>query len=162
MRNGKQNNPKKHYQLDDNYSTPKEAFDLLFKHINVKNKKVWFPFYNEGRINTFNFDCEVIHEEKDFFDTNTKCDYIIDNPPYSIKQKVFERLLCLQTPFAMLVPMDTLERQYFINLMKDEDLSIIIPYERYKFLNNNKKTSMPFKTIWICVDCKLDKQIIFE
>lgn len=160
MRTGKQSQPRK--TLDDNYSTPKEAFDLVFKYLDVKDKRVWSPFYNDGQLIKYNFDCELIHEDKDFFKTNVNCDFIIDNPPYSIKHKVFERLILLNKPFAMLVPMDTMERQYFITLMKDKDLSIIIPYQRYKFFNNNASTTMPFKTIWVCVGCKLNKQIIFE
>ena len=52
MRSGKQQKP---ILINDNYSTYKHSFDLLFKYIDVVNKNIWFPFYNEGVINSYNF-----------------------------------------------------------------------------------------------------------
>jgi hypothetical protein len=160
MRKGK--NEKQFKIKNDNYTTHESAFNLLFSYINVKDKKVWFPFYNEGIINSYKFDCDIIHNQSDFFETKVEYDYIIDNPPYSIKQKVFERCIELGKPFALLVPIDTLERQYISKLFKDKDFTIIIPKERFNFLNNNVKTTMAFKTCWFCVGFNLDKQIIFS
>jgi hypothetical protein len=160
MRKGK--NEKQFKIKNDNYTTHESAFNLLFSYINVKDKKVWFPFYNEGIINSYKFDCDIIHYQSDFFETKVEYDYIIDNPPYSIKQKVFERCIELGKPFALLVPIDTLERQYISKLFHDKDFTIIIPYERFNFINNNVKTTMAFKTCWFCVGFNLDKQIIFS
>ena len=160
MRKGK--NEKQFKIKNDNYTTHESAFNLLFSYINVKDKKVWFPFYNEGIINSYKFDCDIIHNQSDFFETKVEYDYIIDNPPYSIKQKVFERCIELGKPFALLVPIDTLERQYISKLFHDKDFTIIIPYERFNFINNNVKTTMAFKTCWFCIGFNLDKQIIFS
>jgi hypothetical protein len=159
MRKGKQEKP---LTINDDYSTYRDAFDLLFKYIDVANKNVWFPFYNDGLIHSYNFSCNMIHNRNDFFETKIEYDYIIDNPPYSIKQKIFERCIELGKPFALLVPIDTLERQYISKLMIDKDFTIIIPYERYNFINNNCKKTMPFKTCWFCVGFGLGKQIIFN
>jgi hypothetical protein len=160
MRKGK--NEKQFKIKNDNYTSYESAFNLLFSYINVKDKKVWFPFYNEGIINSYKFDCNIIHNQSDFFETKVEYDYIIDNPPYSIKQKVFETCIELGKPFALLVPIDTLERQYISKLFKDKDFTIIIPYQRFNFINNNVKTTMAFKTCWFCVGFNLDKQIIFQ
>jgi hypothetical protein len=160
MRKGK--NEKQFKIKYDNYTSYESAFNLLFSYINVKDKKVWFPFYNEGLINSYKFDCDIIHNQSDFFETKVEYDYIIDNPPYSIKQKVFETCIELGKPFALLVPIDTLERQYISKLFKDKDFTIIIPYQRFNFINNNVKTTMAFKTCWFCVGFNLDKQIIFQ
>ena len=52
----------------DNYSTQKEAFDLLFKYIDIKkDDKVWFPFYNEGLINQYEFQFKMITLKLIFF-----------------------------------------------------------------------------------------------
>lgn len=159
MRKGK--NEIQHKVKNDNYTTYESAFNLLFSYIHVKDKKVYFPFFNEGLINSYTFECKVIHQDTDFFETTIEFDYIIDNPPYSIKQKVFEKCIELNKPFALLVPIDTLERQYISKLFKDKDFTIIIPKQRYNFINNGLKTTMAFKVCWFCVGFNL-KPIIFE
>ena len=148
---------------NDDYSTPIEAFQLIFKYVD-KSQKVWCPFFNDGSLVNHLESLEVnyIHSNTDFFTYEPDFEILIDNPPYSIKQKVFERCIALDKPFALLVPMDTLDRQYFSKLFKDKDITIIIPIKRYNFVSNEKKTSVPFKCIWICCNFKLDKQIIFE
>ena len=51
----------------DDYSTQKEAFDLLFKYVKIgKDDKVWFPFYNEGLINQYEFPFQMIRTTTDF------------------------------------------------------------------------------------------------
>lgn len=147
----------------DDYETEKEAFDLLFKYIDVKkDDKVWFPFFCNNLIKSYTFHFEMIHNNSDFFHTNIEFDYIIDNPPYSCKEKVIRRCIELNKPFCLLLPIDTLERQYISTLFKDKDLTIIIPKKRWRFINNNSKVTMPFKTCWFCVGFNLNKQIIFE
>lgn len=147
----------------DNYETTKEAFDLLFKYIDIKkNKKIWAPFYCEGLIKSYTFPFEMIHTTTDFFDTDIEFDYIIDNPPYSIKEKVIKKCIELGKPFCLLLPIDTLERKYISTLFKDKDFTIIIPKKRWKFINNNSKVTMPFKSCWIVCGFGLERQIIFE
>jgi len=144
---------------DDNYNTPPEAFDLIFSYI-PRDKKVWCPFYNNGDL-SIPKDIDVIHENKDFFAyVPEKWDYIVDNPPYSIKKQIFERCLSLGKPFALLVPFDSLERQYVSSMLKHNDFTVIIPHTRYKF--NEMSFTPPFKCVFICVGFNLGRQIIFE
>jgi len=157
MRQGKQTKcPKK----DDDYSTPREAFELLFDYI-PRDKWVWSPFFMNGADLNMPKDILIIHEHRDFFDYQPyNFEYIIDNPPYSKKQQIFERCETIGKPYALLVPFDTLERQYMNEIMKTKDVSIIVPHKRYKF--NSNKVTMPFKSVWICVGFNLNKQMIFE
>tara|TARA_R110000822_G_scaffold197009_2_gene334959 strand:+ start:497 stop:973 length:477 start_codon:yes stop_codon:yes gene_type:complete len=158
MRTAKQNNPS--IKKDDNYSTLEPAFDLLFKYIDIHDKTIWSPFWNEGLISTYSF--TPIHKNVDFFTFDPEFDYIIDNPPYTIKQKIFERCIELDRPFALLVPIDTMERQYISKLFKDKDFTIIIPQKRFNFIKKETKVTVPFKTCWFCYGFGLDKQIIFD
>ena len=59
----------------------------------------------------------------DFFTISVPdCDYIISNPPYSLKYEVFARLFDIGKPFAMLVGIVGLfESQKRFNLFKDND-----------------------------------------
>ena len=104
----------------------------------------------------------MIHTNSEFFETNIEYDYIIDNPPYSCKEKVIRKCIELNKPFCLLLPIDTLERKYISNLFKDEDFTVIIPKKRWKFINNGSKVTMPFKTAWFTIGFGLKRQIIFE
>ena len=162
MRKGK--NEYNFREKRDDYNTPIEAFQLIFKYVD-KSQKVWCPFFNDGSLSNHlnTLGVNYIHSNTDFF-TYEPEEYncIVDNPPYSIKQKVFERCIALEKPFALLVPMDTLDRQYFSKLFKDKDFTIIIPKTRYNFVSNEKKLTPAFKCIWICCKMNLLQQIIFE
>lgn len=156
MRSGK--NTKTKFKTDD-YSTPVEAYELLFNYI-PRDKTNWDPFYCDGLLNVPT-DTTFIHKNKDFFTYEpTKYDFIVSNPPYSIKQKVFERCETIGKPYALLVPFDSIERQYMNNIMKTKDVSVIIPKTRYKF--NENKFTPPFKAVWVCIGFNLNKQLIFE
>ena len=160
MRKGKQET---YLNRCDNYETTKDVFNVLFKYIKVESdKKVWLPFYCNGLIDTYEFDFKPIFTKTDFFETNVEYDYLIDNCPYSIKQKVFERCVDLGKPFVLIVPIDTLERGYISKLLKEKDLTVIIPNTRFKFIHTGSTVTMPFKTCFFCVGFGLNKQIIFD
>ena len=94
---------------NDEFYTPRYAIEPLVKHIN-KEAKIWCPFDKTESLivqrfleNGNNVVCSHIDEGKDFFFHNEDCDYIISNPPYSLKNEVFERLFAIGRPFDMLV-----------------------------------------------------------
>ena len=145
----------------DDFNTPVEAWELIKKYITITGKKVWLPFFNDGDI-TFSHN-DIIHQEKDFFDyAPDNFDYIIDNPPFSIKQQVLERCLSLKKPFALLLPIETLERKYFNKLVRGRDFTMIIPNKRYNFRGGNNKKNVMFKSCWYTFGFDFDKQLIFE
>ena len=151
-------NSKTKFKTDD-YVTPKESYELLFQFIN-RDKINWDPFYCDGKLNVPE-DTTFIHENKDFFEYEPIAyDHLISNPPYSKKQKIFERCETLGKPYALLVPFDSLERQYLNTIMKTRDVTVVIPRKRFKF--NDNKFTPPFKSIWVCVGFGLGKQLIFE
>ena len=160
MRKGKQET---YLNRCDDYETEKEAFDLLLKYIDIKkDDKVWFPFFCNNLIKSYTFPFKMIHTTTDFFDTNIEYDYIIDNPPFSIKEKIIRKCIELNKPFCLLLAVDTLERQYISTLFKDKDFTVIIPKKRWKFINNGSKVTVGFKTCWFCIGFGLQRQIIFE
>lgn len=151
------------FKKNDNYSTPFEAWELIFKYIKCRDK-VWCPFYNDGNLSLHldKLKINYIHINKDFF-TYEPDDWscVIDNPPYSNKQQVIERLELLKKPYAILIPIDSLERKYMNKILKNKlDYTIIIPSIRYSFKEG--KVTPPFKTVWFCVGFGLGDKIIFD
>lgn len=162
------------YQVDcskNDYNTPIEAWELLLSRLKDTRVTFWLPFFNDGSIKKEiqqRYNINIIHKKKDFFSYEpSKYDVIADNPSYCHKELVFKRCLELGKPFALLVPMETIERKYFAEKFRsDNKLQVIIPKKRYEFENSYKDSSgkIPFKSVWICHRMELTSKnnIIFE
>ena len=148
----------------DDFQTPPKAWELFQKYVDLKDYVVWSPFYMKGEL-TLKHD-HIIHQEEDFFAYEPEFyNCIVDNPSFSNKQQVFERIQGLGCPYALLLPLDTLERVYFKKHMELEpDFTIIIPKERYNFKGKDGKTQTnnSQKTCWFCFGWNLAKEIIFD
>ncbi|WP_338970819.1 hypothetical protein [Spiroplasma endosymbiont of Labia minor] len=105
----------------DHVETPKWVVQDMYKRINInKYKNIWLPFNHlesefrqEALANKLHYDATHIFDDlqNDFFRINPpdNCDLIISNPPFSIQNKILERLFNLNIPFAMLLPLRSLE-----------------------------------------------------
>ena len=91
------------------------------------------------------YDVRVSHLESgvDFFNPEqTKgnqewCEYIVSNPPYSLKAKVFEQLFNIGKPFAMLVGVVGLfESQNRFNMFKDNTFEIMYLNKRVAYFKD--------------------------
>lgn len=108
-----------------------------------------------------------IDNGEDFFEMKVpKCDYIISNPPYSIKTEILQRLFEIDKPFAMLVGVVGLfESQRRFNMFKDNRFGIIYLNKRVSYFKdyNDPKPSLnpPFSSVYVCHKM-LPKQICFE
>lgn len=94
------------------------------------------------------------------------CDFIISNPPYSLKAEVFDRLFQIGKPFAMLVGVVGLfESQKRFNMFKTHDFEIMYMNKRISYFKDyaEQKPSLnpPFSSVYVCKDI-LPKQIVFE
>ena len=103
----------------------------------------------------------------DFFKIEPpKCDYIISNPPFSLKQQVFQRLFEIGMPFAMLVGVVGLfESQTRFEMFRDNDFELMYFNKRISFFKDyaDQKPSFnpPFSSVYVCHHV-LPKQIVFE
>ncbi len=155
----------------NDYNTPLEAWELLLDNMRNTDVTFWLPFYNDGSIKKVlnkKFDLKIIHKKKDFYHFEPKSyDVIADNPPFVNKWDVFKRCMNLNKPFALLVPLETMERKYFCDMFKDDQhFQVIIPKKRYEFTNKyeNLGTKVPFKSVWVTrnMDLKSKNNVIFE
>jgi len=147
----------------DNYITNAEDW-LRIKDYIPKDKKIWSPFYCDGKqkeyFNELGFD--IIHQDEDFFSYTPEYDMVIDNPPFSKKKEILARLKELDKPFILICPSMLLSYKYFQEDFKD--IQILVPYKRINFrhLNSTKRNySPPFASFYFCYKMNLEKDLIF-
>jgi len=158
---------------NDEFYTPAYAVKPILKYI-VPNSIIWCPFDTEDSLFVKEFEAlghtviaTHISNGENFFEIEVpECDYIISNPPYSLKGDVFERLFEIGKPFAMLVGVVGLfESQKRFNLFKDNDFEIMYMNRRISYFKNyqDQKPSLnpPFSSVYVCKDM-LPKQIVFN
>jgi hypothetical protein len=128
---------------DDEYMTPKSAWEEIHQLI-PKGKVIWEAFYGDGKSGTYlrelGFE-EVIHEPIDFFEHDLG-DIVVSNPPFSLKKQVLERLVSLDKPFILLMPIATLATTYCRRLFERRGgLRVVLPKKRIQFVKNGETTS---------------------
>ena len=159
----------------DEYYTPKEAVLPIIKYIDKGNKPsytIWCPFDSEEseyvkciRAAGHKVIASHIDDHKNFFyyEPDEWYDYIISNPPFSLKDDVLKRLYELNKPFAVLLPLPTLQGQKRFEYLKD--CQALIFDKRVNFWQDKEHTKMAkgvaFASIYICKDF-LPNDLIFE
>lgn len=126
----------KTFQKYDDYATPKSAWEAI-KHVIPKDKVIWEPFYCDGSSGTYlqELGFEVIHRPIDFF-THNEGDIIVSNPPFSTIKEILFRLITLQKPFILILPISKLTTQYLRKAIQghEKELQLIIPKQRIQFI----------------------------
>lgn len=159
---------------NDEFYTPNYAIEPLLKYI-PSNVTIWCPFDTKEsnfvkllEIKGCNVICSHIEKGEDFFTflPNENIDYIISNPPYSLKAQVFERLFELKIPFAMLVGVvGIFESKRRFEMFKDNNFEIMYFNKRVSYFKSyeDQKPSInpPFSSVYICQGV-LPSTIVFE
>lgn len=161
---------------NDEYYTPNYAINPLLKYLKP-NSKICCPFdtiesnyFKVFSLNNHSVSTSHLHYSEDFFQWRKsyfdEFDYIISNPPYSLKFEVFNRLFEIGKPFAMLVGLVGLfESQKRFNLFNSNDFEIMYFDKRIAYFKDysEQKPSLnpPFSSVYICHKI-LPKQIVFE
>ena len=156
----------------DEWYTPINAIIPILKYIKP-NSIIWCPFdlekSNFVKILTeagHNVICTHIDNNVDFFKFEPEgYDYIISNPPYSLRNDVLTRLFKLKKPFAMLMNTNGLfDSMIRWNLFSKNNFSLIYLSKRINYMKEYgliEKSSPPFQSAYICGKLS-EKQIIFE
>ena len=146
----------------DEYYTPKILWDNIKKFI-PKDKIIYEPFNNIKNPNSFKshkylkelgFKMKPIKiynpdtGENDFF-KNIKTDYdiVVGNPPFSIKKKIIEKLVNDDTPFILIIPLQTIACNYISKL--SDNIKIICPKKRMNFSDINHNICC-FPCVYLC------------
>ena len=154
----------------DEYYTKEYAITPLLKYIPTKTT-VWCPFDKEKS----NFvkllrqhGCNVIYSHidtgQDFFEYEPQnYDYIVSNPPYSLRERILERLFLLQKPFALLINEAGLfDSKKRFELMKNNKFEIMVFDSRVDYIKGTEvMKGVPFKSIFLCSNV-LPTTYVFE
>lgn len=158
---------------NDEFYTPLYAIKPIEKYIKP-NSIIWCPFDTEDSLFVKDFR-ELGHEViathiengEDFFSIEeVECDYIISNPPYSVKTEVLERLFAIGKPFAMLIGVVGLfESQKRFEMFRDNKFEIMYLNRRVAYFKSyeEQKPSLnpPFSSVYLCHNM-LPETIVFE
>jgi len=89
-------------------------------------------------------------------------DCIVTNPPYSIKHKFLARCYQLRKPFALLLPLTTLETRTRQDLFRRYGVEIILFDKRINFhLPSGKESKNWFATAWFTNGLNIGQQLTF-
>lgn len=159
-------------KASDETFTPEIAVKPILKYID-KDKTIWCPFDIKGQSkyievfekNNIKVIASHIDTGQNFFEyePTEHYDYIISNPPFSIKDMILKRLYELDKPFAMLLPLPTLQGQKRFEYLKNCEALIFdkrINYYRDKDMKVVQQ-GVSFASIYICKNI-LPKKLIFE
>ena len=162
---------------NDEFYTPYYAIEPILKYLKP-NSLIWCPFDTADsmfvkvlRENGHIVDYSHINNGEDFFELkehgkNSTYDYIISNPPYSMKNEVFETLFEIGKPFAMLVGVVGLfESQKRFHMFKGNEFEIMYMNKRVAYFQdfNEIKPSKnpPFSSVYLTSKI-LPEKILFE
>lgn len=167
-------------KASDEVFTPAYAVQPLIKYIKNYQEKlqkkeltIWCPFDLEfsnfvqvlSQINGVKVIYTHIDNGQNFFyyEPNEDYDLIISNPPFSCKDDVLKRLYELNKPYAMLLPIPTLQGQTRFPYMKNiQYLGFDKRINYYKDVSMTKtQDGVSFGSCYICKDF-LPRDLIIE
>lgn len=155
----------------DDFYTPQWIVDVLLKYLPDRFVDIYEPACGEGHIvkrltdlwlSCSGTDIKTGHDflMSDSILIRNLYDCIITNPPFSIKDKFIERCIEIGLPWALLLPVSSIQGKKRNELFnKVHDLSIIIPNKRVAFIGSKQQPN--FASAWFCSGFGLGKQLIF-
>ena len=151
----------------DDFQTPPAALAPLLPYLRPF-RRIWEPAC--GRGNLVRALSAVGHDVtgtdiltgQNFFETESECDALVTNPPYSCKNDFLARCYALGKPFALLMPLAALESSARQSLYRAHGLECIFLPRRVNFETpSGAGTGAWFATAWFTHGMNLGGQMIF-
>ena len=148
------------FNKNDEYFTPSYAVYPIMKRLRT-GTTVWCPFDTEVSqyvkvLSEHGFSVIYGHIQtgQDFFSIEVpECDYIVSNPPYSLKGKVLERLYEIGKPFAMLINFQGIfDHKERFRMFKQNRVEMLWLSPRVNYISEEEKQNVrvPFQSGYIC------------
>ena len=159
------------FNKNDEYYTPAYAVEPIAKYLK-EGSTIWCPFDKEESefVKVFkDKGFKVIHghieDGKDFFlEEVPNCDYIISNPPYSLKGEVFKRLIDIGKPYAMLINFQGIfDHKERFTMFRDNRTEMLWLSPRVNYIKpgDSSTSGVPFQSGYLCSGI-LEEQLKFE
>ena len=157
----------------DEYYTPQNAVDMILPYLARGGyKRIWCPFDKEESnfvktLKEYGYEVVYGHIEtgQDFFEyTEPQGDIIVSNPPFSKRDKIFEKLYQWDIPFALIMNFNGLfDSKKRVDIFREHRVEMLIPRGRMKFIHKDKGqlNSPNFQSIYVC-NHLLENQITFD
>lgn len=160
--------PPLHGFAPDDFQTPPEALIPLLPFL----KKTWLIWecaqgkgYLTKALRAYGYQVigsDILTGQNFLTWTPEQFDCIITNPPYSAKHKFLIRCYALGKPFALLLPLTTLETRTRQKLFARHGLEIILFDKRIDFHQPSRAISKSwFAVAWFTCGLKVGKQLNF-
>ena len=159
------------FNKNDEYYTPSYAVYPIMKYLK-EGSTIWCPFDKEDSqfvqvLTKEGFKVIYGHIEtgQDFFKVEVpECDYIISNPPYSLKGEVFKRLYDIGKPFAMLINFQGIfDHKNRFEMFKNNRTEMLWLSPRVNYIKQGdyKASGVPFQSGYLCSSI-FKEQLNFE
>jgi hypothetical protein len=146
----------------DEWYTPENAIYPILKHLKP-NSKIWCPFDKEESnfvkmLKKEGHDVKSTHidEGEDFFklEPMKNCDYIISNPPYSVRNEILKRMFSFKIPFMLLMNTNGIfDSKVRWELFSENNFTLLYLSGRVNYMKEygvEEKSSPPFQSAYIC------------
>ena len=159
------------FNKNDEYYTPSYAVYPIMKYLK-EGSTIWCPFDIEESnfvqvltIEGLKVIYGHIETGQDFFKVEVpECDYIISNPPYSLKGEVFKRLYDIGKPFAMLINFQGIfDHKDRFEMFKNNRTEMLWLSPRVNYIKQGdyKASGVPFQSGYLCSSI-FKEQLNFE
>ena len=160
------NNITKNFYSDEWYTSEITA-KLAIEKLKIEGgKTILCPFDSEKSefVKQLQKENTVLFGMRNFLDAEYECDYIITNPPFSIKDKVIEKCIEYNVPTLLILPLDSLGGVKRHNLYKKSKISIYVPTRRIGYFNeeNKLRKGVSFHSIFLMLNTTEKNKIEFE
>ena len=153
----------------DEWYTPMETVELMFNLMDIKEPStIMMPFDTEAS----NFvkyahklDANLWYGITNWLENDYDYDYLITNPPFSIKDQVIEKCLKSGKPSALVLPIDALGGKRRHELYKQYGYpTIYIPSRRINYISENGEAtkSNHFHSIILIFNDPKGSRVIWE
>lgn len=143
----------------DNFQTPDWPLEVLSRRLDVPTKyKMWDPccgkgnvvsFFNKKGHYAFGTDLEMGVDFLSVQKGEIDFDFIVTNPPYSLKSKFVQKCYDLGKPFALLMPLTALEGIERQSCYKEKGLSLLcLPRRVNYYTPSGSGSGAHFASAW--------------
>ena len=151
----------------DEWYTSEEVARLAIQKLGIERGKTVLCPYDSDKsefVKQLQKTNKVLFGMRDFLDAYYECDYIITNPPFSIKDRVIEKCANYGIPTLLILPLDCLGGVKRHDIYRTTKINIYIPTRRIGYFNEEGQLSkgVSFHSIFLMLNSSNKNEIRFE